>query len=150
MEQVTSSINMICVHYPKLCHQISSVIGTLRPSVVFGYKAILLIFGIFIDYETQNEPRLTEVDVVTTQQFTELVDRVLNTLDTSLITSPGTLRVWPLPSQMQLPSMYEEEKTLLSTFTCDWFTGSMGCVWLQGYPAHLWHLPGLGDPECEV
>ena len=57
----------------------------------------------------------------TVQQFTESLDRMLNTLDTSLIISQGTLRplwpmmlseLWPLPSQMQLPSMYEEEKVL--------------------------------------
>ena len=57
----------------------------------------------------------------TAQQFTEPLDTMLNTLDTSLIISQGTLRplwpmmlsgLWPLPSQMQLPSMYEEEKVL--------------------------------------
>ncbi|KAK3712202.1 hypothetical protein RRG08_054274 [Elysia crispata] len=52
---------MICFHYPRLCFQLSSVIGSLGPSVVFGYKGILLIFGIFLAYETQNV-RLKQVN----------------------------------------------------------------------------------------
>ncbi|KAK3782592.1 hypothetical protein RRG08_038372 [Elysia crispata] len=32
----------------RLCYQLSSVIGALCPSVVFGYK------GIFLSYETQS------------------------------------------------------------------------------------------------
>ncbi|KAK3783718.1 hypothetical protein RRG08_025341 [Elysia crispata] len=43
---------MVCVHDPSLCYQLSSVIGSLSPSVDFGYKVILLIFGIFLAYET--------------------------------------------------------------------------------------------------
>ncbi|KAK3759627.1 hypothetical protein RRG08_008209 [Elysia crispata] len=39
---------MICDHNPRFCYQLSSVIGSLDPSVVFGYKAI------FLAYETQN------------------------------------------------------------------------------------------------
>ena len=31
----------------RLCHQLSSVIGSLGPSTVFGYKGILLIFAFF-------------------------------------------------------------------------------------------------------
>ncbi|KAK3760233.1 hypothetical protein RRG08_052182 [Elysia crispata] len=34
---------------------------TMRPSVVFGYKGIPLIFGIFLAYETQNM-RLKQVN----------------------------------------------------------------------------------------
>ncbi|KAK3749004.1 hypothetical protein RRG08_000771 [Elysia crispata] len=34
-----------------LCYQLSSVIGSLPPSVVFGYNGILLIFGIFLAYD---------------------------------------------------------------------------------------------------
>ncbi|KAK3769107.1 hypothetical protein RRG08_051567 [Elysia crispata] len=45
---------MICVHNSILCYQLSPVIGALRPSVVFGYKYILLIFGIFLTYETRS------------------------------------------------------------------------------------------------
>ncbi|KAK3768877.1 hypothetical protein RRG08_021885 [Elysia crispata] len=37
----------------QFCFQLSSVIGSLRPSVVFGCKGILIIFGIFQAYETQ-------------------------------------------------------------------------------------------------
>ncbi|KAK3769113.1 hypothetical protein RRG08_051573 [Elysia crispata] len=37
----------------QLCYQLSPVIGALQPSVVFGYKYILLIFGIFLTYETR-------------------------------------------------------------------------------------------------
>ncbi|KAK3787204.1 hypothetical protein RRG08_053314 [Elysia crispata] len=57
----------------------------------------------------------------TAQQFTEPLDRMLNTPDISLITSQANLRtlwpmmlseLWPLPSQMQLLRMYEEEKPL--------------------------------------
>ena len=69
-----------------------------------------------------NRPYSTHTFLLqTVQQFTESLDRMLNTLDTSLIISQGTLRplwpmmlseLWPLPSQMQLPSMYEEEKVL--------------------------------------
>ncbi|KAK3735629.1 hypothetical protein RRG08_027925 [Elysia crispata] len=44
----TDSINTICVHKPSF--QLSSVIVSLRPSVVFGYRGILLIF---LAYETQ-------------------------------------------------------------------------------------------------
>ncbi|KAK3775423.1 hypothetical protein RRG08_010215 [Elysia crispata] len=40
-------------HGLRLCYQLSSVIGSLGPSVVFGYKGILLIFGIFLAYQTQ-------------------------------------------------------------------------------------------------
>ncbi|KAK3690936.1 hypothetical protein RRG08_021634 [Elysia crispata] len=36
------------------CYQLSSVIGSLGPSVVFGRKGILLIFGIFLAYQTQS------------------------------------------------------------------------------------------------
>ncbi|KAK3714126.1 hypothetical protein RRG08_053817 [Elysia crispata] len=61
VEQLTSSINMICAHNPKLCYQLSLVIGALRPSVVFGYKGILIIFGIFLAHETQNV-RLKQVN----------------------------------------------------------------------------------------
>ncbi|KAK3773398.1 hypothetical protein RRG08_014268 [Elysia crispata] len=50
VEQFTNSINTICVHKPRLCFQLSSVIVSLRPSVVFGYRGILLIF---LAYETQ-------------------------------------------------------------------------------------------------
>ena len=39
---------------------------------------------------------------------------------------------------------------LLSTFICDWCTVSKCCVWLWGYPANLWHLPGLWDLEFEA
>ncbi|KAK3803190.1 hypothetical protein RRG08_024103 [Elysia crispata] len=46
----TDSINTICVHNPRLCYQLSSVIVSLGPSVVFGYRGILLIF---LAYETQ-------------------------------------------------------------------------------------------------
>ncbi|KAK3792639.1 hypothetical protein RRG08_023114 [Elysia crispata] len=45
----------------QLCYQILSVIGSLGPSVVFGYKGILLIFGIFMTYETQSV-RLKQVN----------------------------------------------------------------------------------------
>ncbi|KAK3792375.1 hypothetical protein RRG08_045919 [Elysia crispata] len=38
----------------QLCYQLSSVIGALLPSFVFGYKGILLIFGIFLAYETRS------------------------------------------------------------------------------------------------
>ncbi|KAK3803042.1 hypothetical protein RRG08_050085 [Elysia crispata] len=31
----------------RLCHQLSSVIGSLGPSTVFGYKGVLLIFAFF-------------------------------------------------------------------------------------------------------
>ena len=57
----------------------------------------------------------------TAQQFTESLDRMLSTPDTSLITSQGTPRppwpkmvseLWLLPSTVYLPSMYEEEKVL--------------------------------------
>ena len=57
----------------------------------------------------------------TAEQFTERLDRMLSTLDTSLITSQGTPRppwpkmlsgLWLLPSTVYLPSMYEEEKYL--------------------------------------
>ncbi|KAK3740389.1 hypothetical protein RRG08_004325 [Elysia crispata] len=56
---------------------------------------------------------------LTAQLFTERLDRMLNTPDTSLITSQGTPRppwpkmlsgLWPLPSTVYLPRMYEEEK----------------------------------------
>ena len=53
--------DMICVHYPRLCYQFSSVIVSLGSSVVFGYKGIPLIFGIFLAYETQNM-RLKQVN----------------------------------------------------------------------------------------
>ncbi|KAK3791677.1 hypothetical protein RRG08_017819 [Elysia crispata] len=52
-------------------------------------------------------------NVVTAQQFTEPLDSMLNTPDTSLITSQGTPRplsrmmmsgLWHLSSQMQLPN----------------------------------------------
>ncbi|KAK3750115.1 hypothetical protein RRG08_030532 [Elysia crispata] len=39
----------------------ASVIGSLRPSVVFGCKGILIIFGIFQAYETQRV-RLKQVN----------------------------------------------------------------------------------------
>ncbi|KAK3803327.1 hypothetical protein RRG08_031553 [Elysia crispata] len=45
----------------KLCFQLSSVIGELRPSGVIGYKIILLTFGIFLAYETQSV-RLEQVN----------------------------------------------------------------------------------------
>ncbi|KAK3739789.1 hypothetical protein RRG08_033937 [Elysia crispata] len=47
----------------KLCYRFSSVIfiGSLGPSVVFGYKGILLIFGIFLACETQSV-RLKQVN----------------------------------------------------------------------------------------
>ena len=45
---------MICVHNPRLCYHLSSVIGSLGPIIVFGYKGILLIFGIFLAYQTQS------------------------------------------------------------------------------------------------
>ena len=45
---------MICVHNPRLCYHLSSVIGSLGPIIVFGYKGILLIFGIFLTYQTQS------------------------------------------------------------------------------------------------
>ena len=57
----------------------------------------------------------------TAQQFTECLDRMLHTPVTSLITSQATARplwsvmlfgLWPLPSPLQLPSKYEEEKVL--------------------------------------
>ena len=35
------------------------------------------------------------------------------------------------------------KKILFLTFICDWFTAFKRCVWLQGYPDHLWHLPDL-------
>ena len=38
-----------------------SVIGSLSPSVVFGYKGVLLIFGIFLAYQTQSV-RLKQVN----------------------------------------------------------------------------------------
>ena len=57
----TGSINIICVHYPRLCYQLSSMIGALYPRVVFGYKGILLIFGIFLAYKTQSV-RLKQVN----------------------------------------------------------------------------------------
>ncbi|KAK3783040.1 hypothetical protein RRG08_059975 [Elysia crispata] len=47
----TDSINTICVHNRRLCYQLSSVIVSLGPSVVFGYRGILLIF---LAYETQD------------------------------------------------------------------------------------------------
>ncbi|KAK3780346.1 hypothetical protein RRG08_054406 [Elysia crispata] len=40
---------------------IPTVIGSLRPSVVFGCKGILIIFGIFQAYETQRV-RLKQVN----------------------------------------------------------------------------------------
>ena len=46
---------MICNHYPRLCYQLPSVIGSLGPSVVSGYK------GIFLAYETQSG-RLQQVN----------------------------------------------------------------------------------------
>ncbi|KAK3720466.1 hypothetical protein RRG08_058355 [Elysia crispata] len=55
-KQLPSSINMICVHY-----QLSSVIGALLPRVVLGYKGILLIFGIFLAYQTTSV-RLKQVN----------------------------------------------------------------------------------------
>ena len=39
---------------PRLCYQLSSVIGSLGPSVVFGYRDILLTSGIFLACETQS------------------------------------------------------------------------------------------------
>ena len=45
---------MICVHNPRLCYHLSSLIGSLGSSIVFGYKVILLIFGIFLAYQTQS------------------------------------------------------------------------------------------------
>ena len=42
------SINVICFHNPRLCQQLSSVIGLLGPSVVFGSKGVLLIFAFFL------------------------------------------------------------------------------------------------------
>ncbi|KAK3770492.1 hypothetical protein RRG08_033512 [Elysia crispata] len=45
----------------QFCFQLSSVIGSLRPSVVFGCKGILIIFGIFQAYETQRV-RLKQVN----------------------------------------------------------------------------------------
>ena len=45
---------MICVHIPRLCYDLSSVIGSLGSSIVFGYMGILLIFGIFLAYQTQS------------------------------------------------------------------------------------------------
>ena len=57
----------------------------------------------------------------TAQQFTECLDRMLHTPVTSLITSQATARplwstmlfgLWPLPSPLQLPSMWEEEQVL--------------------------------------
>ena len=41
-------------------------------------------------------------------------------------------------------------QALFSTFIYDWCTASKWCDWLQEYPAHLWHLPSLWDPECEA
>ncbi|KAK3789913.1 hypothetical protein RRG08_027631 [Elysia crispata] len=38
----------------QLCYHLSSVIGSLGPIIVFGYKGILLIFGIFLAYQTQS------------------------------------------------------------------------------------------------
>ncbi|KAK3801419.1 hypothetical protein RRG08_035170 [Elysia crispata] len=73
----------ICVHYPRLCYEISYVIGALCLSVVFGYNGILLIFGIFLTYETRS---------VKLKQFTDSLDRMLNTPDNSLITSQADLR----------------------------------------------------------
>ncbi|KAK3787852.1 hypothetical protein RRG08_022145 [Elysia crispata] len=44
-----------------LCYQLSSVIGSQGPRVVFGYKGILLIFGISLNYEAQSmEDRVRE------------------------------------------------------------------------------------------
>ncbi|KAK3716730.1 hypothetical protein RRG08_064671 [Elysia crispata] len=63
--------------------------------------------------EETTSHRLRWNNAPTAQQFTEPQDRMLNTPDTSLITSLGTLRplwptmlsgLWPLPSQKQLPS----------------------------------------------
>ncbi|KAK3699657.1 hypothetical protein RRG08_062448 [Elysia crispata] len=39
---------------PDFVNNFSSVIGVLPPCVVFGYKGILLIFGIFLAYETRS------------------------------------------------------------------------------------------------
>ena len=59
--------------------------------------------------------------LLTAQQFTECLDRMLHTPVASLITSQATARplwstmlfgLWPLPSPLQLPSMCEEEKVL--------------------------------------
>ncbi|KAK3800790.1 hypothetical protein RRG08_040678 [Elysia crispata] len=84
--------------------------------------------------------------MVTVQQFTESLDRMLNTLDTSLIISQGTLRplwpmmlseLWPLPSQMQLPSMYEEEKVLRLCFQLSSVIGSLGPSVVFGYKGIL-------------
>ncbi|KAK3740342.1 hypothetical protein RRG08_004281 [Elysia crispata] len=61
VKQFTNFINMVCVHNPILCQQLSFVIGSLRPSVVFGFKGILLIFGIFLPYETRSM-RLKQVN----------------------------------------------------------------------------------------
>ncbi|KAK3738464.1 hypothetical protein RRG08_034754 [Elysia crispata] len=92
----------------QLCYHLSSVIGSLGPSIVFGYKGILLIFGIFLAYQTQSV-RLKQ----TAQQLTERLNRMLNKPDVRLITSQNTLRSlwlmmlsesWPLPSPMLLPN----------------------------------------------
>ncbi|KAK3728981.1 hypothetical protein RRG08_028178 [Elysia crispata] len=37
----------------QLCYNLSSVIDSLGPSIVLAYKGILLIFGIFLAYQTQ-------------------------------------------------------------------------------------------------
>ena len=42
-------------------YKLEHVIGSLRPSVVFGCKGILIIFGIFQAYETQRV-RLKQVN----------------------------------------------------------------------------------------
>ncbi|KAK3734559.1 hypothetical protein RRG08_003467 [Elysia crispata] len=80
---------------------------------------------------------ITESTVPRAKQFTEPLDRMLNTLDTSLITSEGTMEapvaynaVWVMAFAFPnaAPKLYQHDvllpQTLFSTFNCDWFTVS--------------------------
>ncbi|KAK3796588.1 hypothetical protein RRG08_057838 [Elysia crispata] len=82
----------------------------------------------------------------TAQQFTECPDRMLHTPVTSLIATQATARLlwsimlfglWPLPSPLQLPSMYEEEKVLRLCYQLSSVTGSLRSTALFGYKGFL-------------
>ncbi|KAK3788577.1 hypothetical protein RRG08_031233 [Elysia crispata] len=53
--------------FHRLCYQLSSVIGSLGPSVVFGYRDILLTSGIFLACETQSVKLQQVLCVITAQ-----------------------------------------------------------------------------------
>ncbi|KAK3795587.1 hypothetical protein RRG08_027628 [Elysia crispata] len=114
----------------QLCHQLSSVIGSLGPSVVFGYKGVLLIFAFswpmrprVREEEERHQKNLNENEQLkkqiaeTARQFNECLDRMLHTPVTSFITSLATARplwfimlfgLWPLLFPLQVSNVEEK------------------------------------------